>query len=161
MSGHQTLEDRFWSKVDKSGECWEWMASKRPEGYGWFRLGGRMHSAHRISLMLQGIDLSKSICVLHHCDNPSCVRPSHLFLGDRADNAKDRNNKNRQSKGIKHSMACSGEAHGSSILKNNDVKEIRRLCAQGVIHRDIAEKYGVHKSLISKVNLRSSWAYVR
>lgn len=161
MSGqYATLEDRFWAKVDMSGECWLWKAAVDNCGYGWFKLCGNMQRAHRVSMMLSGTVVPDGLCVLHKCDNPPCVNPAHLFIGTRRDNAKDRNAKHRQSCGAAHSLACSGENHGSSVLENNDVREIRSLCGSGVAHWKIADKFGVHKSLISKVNLRSAWAHV-
>lgn len=80
---------RFWSKVDRSGECWAWMAGKRRGGYGAFFLCGRIVSAHRFSWEMFYGPVPNGVCVLHRCDNPRCVRPDHLFIGTHADNAQD------------------------------------------------------------------------
>ena len=97
-------EERFWSKVDTSGECWIWTACKNNSGYGQFSLKGRPQLAHRISWMFANGDIPPGLCVLHRCDTPACVRPDHLFLGNHADNMRDRNEKGRQSKGLERRL---------------------------------------------------------
>lgn len=88
-------EERFWEKVDKSGECWIWLAAKLPKGYGLFKLGGRYVYAHRYSWQLANGALAGERDVCHQCDNPNCVRPSHLFVGSRSDNMQDSVRKGR------------------------------------------------------------------
>src|SRR3990172_4237019 len=90
----------FWAKVNKSDGCWTWTASKRKFGYGafvWADSEGRIIQgrAHRFSYELHHGPIPLGICVLHKCDNPACVRPSHLFLGTRADNNFDMLSKGR------------------------------------------------------------------
>ena len=77
---------RFWTKVDKSGgedACWPWLASQDGRGYGQFtvkQLGlWKPIKAHRISCFLKYKVLSS--CTCHHCDNPICCNPSHLYNG--------------------------------------------------------------------------------
>ena len=90
-------EDRFWEKVNKDtvSGCWEWTSSGRGHrGYGAFFThfpgeGRKCHAAHRFSWSLSNGPIPAGLWVLHKCDNPPCVNPSHLFLGDRKDNMLD------------------------------------------------------------------------
>jgi hypothetical protein len=82
---------RFWEKVRKSDGCWEWIAGKSVFGYGQFyRYGGALVVASRYSYELHNGPIPDGLFVCHHCDNPCCVRPYHLYAGDRFDNARDR-----------------------------------------------------------------------
>jgi len=80
------LERRFWAKVAIGSGCWNWTAATRSDGRGLIFVspGKPRMSAHRASWMLVFGDLRDDMCVLHECDNPLCVRPSHLRLGTQA-----------------------------------------------------------------------------
>ena len=94
----------FWSHVEKNDGCWIWKGSKSPRGYGYFNLKKQGWRAHRISWVLHHgpIETGKIIC--HHCDNPSCVRPDHLFCGTDKDNLSDAARKGRMASGARNGM---------------------------------------------------------
>lgn len=89
---------RFFKKIEKTETCWNWTASTNGRGYGQFGLGARKLGnikAHRYSWWLHNCDIPDGMCVLHKCDNPTCVNPDHLFLGTKQDNSRDMYTKQR------------------------------------------------------------------
>jgi hypothetical protein len=94
----RTARDRFFDKVEQpayGGSCWLWQASKNPEGYGHFQFEGRVIGAHRASYLLFRGEVPEGLLICHTCDNPACVNPDHLFLGDHQANADDKMRKGR------------------------------------------------------------------
>ena len=108
-----SLECRFWSKVDKKNNCWEWTAALFAKtGYGQFALTSKKpETAHRMSWMLTHGEIPNGLFVLHHCDNRLCCNPSHLFIGTHKDNMVDMSQKGRHvgSRGKRHSEAYRAE----------------------------------------------------
>ena len=98
----KSLADRFWPKVQVSNQadCWEWEGGKSGDGYGAVgtqnsELMGEITRAHRLAWYLHNGPIPVGIMVCHHCDNPGCVNPAHLFLADKSGNMKDAYEKGR------------------------------------------------------------------
>ncbi len=75
-----TADQRFWSKVDKSGDCWLWTGAKDALGYGHARSGGEPQRAHRLAYELAKGPIPEGLLIDHLCHTPSCVRAEHLRL---------------------------------------------------------------------------------
>ena len=86
----------FWAGLDRSGDCWIWTRERYPSGYGVLTRAGLRVKAHRLAWELTYGPTPDGLLVLHHCDNPPCVRPAHLFLGTQADNVRDMDAKGRR-----------------------------------------------------------------
>lgn len=142
---------RFWDKVDKSGDCWEWLAHKDGSGYGKFMLDGSSRLAHRVSADLSGLSI-KGVCVCHKCDNPGCVNPDHFFLGTRGDNNRDRHVKGRSSGG-----ANNGQDNPMSKLTEEEILWIRQL---GGPQRKIARCFGIAQQTVSKIRSSKTWGHI-
>jgi HNH endonuclease len=89
-----TMEERFWSKVKKTDGCWLWESAlkiRNPQkAYGHFRWDGKNRPAHRVAWEIaNGKPFPDGMFACHHCDNPNCVNPDHIFVGTAKDNARD------------------------------------------------------------------------
>lgn len=149
------LERRFhkYLPADRQpDECWEWRGHRDHKNYGCVYYIERL-AAHRVSLYLAGRlpSLRGLPWALHHCDNPPCVNPQHLYAGTPADNARDRAQRQLD-------RFARGEA--KSHLKRSDVLEIRRRHRDGESQDAIAADFGVTQSAVSAICLRKAWAHV-
>jgi hypothetical protein len=159
---------RFWTRVDtngpvqrsKLGRCWVWTGKRRESGYGRVRVGirdpetGRYYEpqAHRVSWFLFTGEDPGELLGLHRCDNPPCVRPTHLWLGTRAANNRDRDVKGRQNR---------GKRNGSAKLTDEVVLELRNLHATGrYLQRELAARFGVNRATVSEIVNRKRWIHL-
>lgn len=144
---------KFWSRVDKSGECWIWTAGKNPRGYGNFMLRRLCPLlAHRFCYTVTHGPIPDGMWVLHRCDNPSCCNPSHLFLGTPQDNSDDMVAKGRGRGGIHL-----GERNANAKLTAEQVQEIRQLRAAGATLKSLGAQFGVHLATIGKISSNATW----
>ena len=147
-------DDRFWSKVDKRGhdDCWPWLSTKAPRGYGQFWLDGRYKPATHIALALHGNPQPpEAPFALHSCDNPPCVNPIHLRWGTPQENMDDRKRRGRAN-------SCVGASHGRAKLRE-DVVRLIRLDTRP--QKDIASSYGIGQSAVSRIKAGKSWGHSR
>lgn len=146
------IEELFWSQVLIGDGCWSWTGRRDKDGYGRFYADGRERGAHRVSFSLwSGTGWIKSAHVLHRCDNPTCVRPSHLFLGTTQENTADKVAKGRHPR---------GEAHAGSKLTGEDVGWICAAHAKGVRIAHIARAHEVSPALVYAVVHGLIWTHV-
>lgn len=143
--------------------CWEWSLSRLPNGYG--RVGAKRGLlAHRWAWTLANGQIPEGMCVLHRCDNRSCVRPDHLWCGSKKDNSQDALRKGRLDTTPPHLRAnwrpgrSKGELNGSAKLTALVAAEIRERYARGALQRELADAYRVSQVAISKVVRGATWA---
>lgn len=151
------LVDRFWSQVKKTDKCWPWVVrGGRPsKRYGSIHIDGTQVLVHRLSWQLHYGAIPKGVYVLHRCDNPPCVRPSHLFLGTAVTNAKDAVRKGRFRR-----VSPRGQDVPASKLTNAQASEIIKLRRDAVLStRQIAEKFGVTRRCIAAVGTQN-WKHL-
>ena len=152
MNITQKTRSRFETKVDigKTNECWKWKASTLPAGYGRLWVNGKTVGAHRVSWEIYNGPIPVGRHVLHTCDNPTCVNPSHMFLGDWSENAADREAKGR---GAPHD----GERNSQCKLSTEDVIKIREMRSYGYKVREVAQSFGISEQHVSSITTCKRW----
>lgn len=162
------ISERFWRLVNKNGpiplhaphlgRCWLWTGVKARAGRGYFRINNPRRSvpAPRIAWMLAtGNWPIHDAC--HHCDNPSCVRFSHLFDGTKKDNMQDAKRKGR----IRNaSDRYFGDHHGMAVLRSTDIPVIISRRQYGDLLKDIAADFGLTYQAISSVIRGRTWKHL-
>jgi hypothetical protein len=151
-----TPAQRFWAKLDKRGpdECWPWKKVSHRSGHGEFfvsRERGKV-PAHSYALELatgEACPSGKECC--HHCDNPPCCNPAHLYFGTRLQNVHDAISRGRH----QH-----GERHSTSFLTEREVLEMRVRFAAGETQPALASVYGIGEAYISQIVNGRAWKHV-
>ena len=131
----RSLRERFMEKLPADlhpDECWEWQAACDNYGYGRIGAGGpqgRMLHANRVSWELFNEEkIPEGMYALHHCDNPRCVNPSHLYVGTPADNMRDKVDRGRD-------RSPRGESHPRATVPDNLVREAAALVKSGLTYK--------------------------
>jgi len=132
--------------------CWIWLGSTDTHGYAWMAVPGQRRSCgvHHIVCRELGREKPKGMCVLHHCDNPLCVNPDHLYIGTHADNARDRVRRKRDAD-------RRGEKNGQAKLTAGQVRLIRSSTKRQV---DIAAEFNISQNQISRIKRGVWWRHV-
>lgn len=140
----RTFITRFWARVVKTSKtgCWIWNGELGPRGYGRVKKNGEHLMAHRVSYELEYGKIPEGKYVCHHCDQPRCVNPKHLFVGSASDNVIDAIRKGRW-------YACK--------LTIQQVKEIRKSPLRNV---ELARLYPVRANTICTLRLNKTWKHV-
>lgn len=90
-----TLEQRFWSKIRKTPDCWVWTAATDSDGYGQVKVDGRYRRAHRVAWEMTNGPIPDGMVIDHRCGNPSCVNPDHLRTTTHSQNMQHRTGANK------------------------------------------------------------------
>lgn len=158
----QYRKKEFWKLVQMGPDdaCWPWLGSKyektkRHLPYGKAKAFGYGSTAHRVAYLLYYGELPAGKDVCHKCDNPPCCNPDHLFLGDDFTNMQD-----CKAKGRNRIPDAKGEDCAAAKLTEVQVKDIRKLKAEGWTHAQIAEQFGICFQNSSLITLRKNWKHV-
>lgn len=149
------ITDSFNKNVIKNeAGCWGWLGGTYPNGYT--KMGccpnGIRPLGHRISWLIHNGDIPTDKIVCHTCDNRSCTRPDHLFLGSILDNIRDKQNKNR---------IPLGDNHVNSKLNSIKVLKIKELLNNKYSHIKIAKMFDVSRSSISNIKNGKTWSHLK
>lgn len=141
--------------------CWPWAGHIGRDGYGKIFVCGKHRRAIRMVMAVEaGSDIGDAL-VCHHCDNPICCNPEHLFLGSHADNARDAARKGRMRGGNgywrKGQSQNVGVDNPRAALNADDVREIR---ASSLTHEAAAAKFGVSYHTVRDVRRGRTWRHV-
>lgn len=157
LSAEEIPAHIFWKHVIVRDGCWGWRAFKDRRGYGRVNIRTsewhRSVTAHRISWALHNGAIPADKNVLHHCDNPECSNPEHLYLGTHAQNMRDMKERGRAT-----GRGKPGEASGHAKLSEEDVLKIR--ATTGKSHADMAAEFGVSRATVTLILQRKTWRHI-
>ena len=154
------MDDRFWKKVRVLGpdDCWEWTAALSASGYGKFYVkGDAVRPAHRVSYEMHTGKKIGDLCVCHRCDNRTCVNPSHLYLGTRADNNRDTRERGRWNPEARGKL---GSQNVKAKLTDEDAIIVAELYNNGAPLKSIAARFEVNSSTIQRIVYGLGWKHL-
>lgn len=141
-----TVFARWFERTDG---CWEWTGARDKDGYGIFSYAGKPHRAHVVALELDGRPVPVGAYGCHRCDNPSCVRPDHLYPGTPAQNFDDARRRGR---------LALGERRRTSKLTDDGVRLIRSSDASNT---ELAKRLGVTAGAVQMARAGKTWRHVQ
>src|SRR3990167_3442392 len=155
---------RFWSKIKKTSTCWLWTGFLNDAGYGIISIGCVLIRAHRFSWELHFSPIPDGLLVCHHCDNPPCVNPAHLFLGTKRDNARDMVAKGRHVVGGTHCGSDGKWKHGTdhwrAKMNEANIEELRNLRAHGWSLLALGQRFGITIGAVSMIANHKRWKHL-
>lgn len=148
LSDREMIEVRH---IKNPNGCWEWIGSRDIDGYGQLTHKGRRVRAHRLSFQSFTGPIPIGMLVLHHCDNPPCVNPAHLYAGDQFQNESDKRERGR---------GPAGENNVKAKLSTSGVAAMRRMYAEGngkISKAAVGRAFGVTKSTSTRIINSKLW----
>lgn len=146
--GHWQRHDGSPCEVDQATGCWEWLWRRERNGYGRIKFGREKIGAHRLAYLVFNGEIPPGMMVRHSCDNPGCVNPKHLSLGDHDENMADKYERGR---------CPSGERHHRTSLTAEQVLAIRDRYAKGETQLSLAREFGIRNTTVSNMVNGKSW----
>lgn len=156
-----SVKTPFFERADCSGgpdACWPWQgAHKAVPGseYGKLRRQGKWYLAHRVAWIIVNGPIPVGLGILHHCDNPPCINPRHLYAGTAADNNRDMRARGRGSYGL-----TVGEASPRAKLTEQQVRQIYASLAAGRPQRVVAAEVGIAESAVWNIGAGRRWRHL-
>lgn len=150
------IPERLWTRLKSQGNgCWAWTGAVNGRGYGIMSATAiGEYFTHRVAWTLwHGRAVPADMHVCHHCDNPPCCNPEHLFLGSTRDNNADKIAKGRHNQPF-------GESHANTKLTNVQVFGILQLPSRVFSNLWISKKYGIATSTVQRIRSGRGWKHV-
>jgi hypothetical protein len=181
----EEYKQRFLSRIDKGFHpkgCWVWTGTLDGNRYGVLWMNGKNEFTHRLAYAYAKGSIAPNMEVCHACDNPSCVRPSHLFQGTHDKNMKDMATKKRSALGKRNGRHTHpettargdrsgarlhpdsyprGSKHGQAKLTEKTVRVIRSLYRTGLYSQQtIANQFSVNQTMVGFIVRRKVWTHI-
>lgn len=172
MSRPVRTDEQYWNDfmarvLKVPAGCWEFQGCRNRDGYGRFSLDAtkkpQYWQAHRYAYVHFHGEIPEGKIVCHHCDNPPCVKPEHLYAGTHKENMHDASVRERLQTGEDHiwtrrpDLVRKGERHHNARLKTADVIAIRQAVYNGARHVDLAKIYEISLGHLGEIVASKSW----
>lgn len=147
-----------WSIPEPNSGCWLWLGGAHGVRKTRPRIETRRDGVVSVELAYRAAyrvfvgSIPEKLFVCHHCDNPMCVNPDHLFIGSHKDNMKDMREKRRQAKGDRVHLAK---------LSEDDVKRIRELRPKRRFTSQVARELGLSYQAVWLVLTGKTWGWLQ
>lgn len=150
----ERLRQKFEEKVIRKEGCWDWKGCAHKSGYLPFNgMDNKWDMAHRISYFIHYGEIPSNLWVLHHCDNPRCTNPKHLYLGTPKKNSEDREKRERR-------PLRKGEASHLARLTEEKVRKIKKMLQLKIPMSEIARQFKCSSGAIHAIKDKRSWKHV-